>query len=167
MKVFVRNKAYVQKGDLEYFLKGSERIPTYSSILDVILAPDFKVTDENRHEFVEFSKRQDVLFFGNCDWIINYHDFDGKGEKDIDEYRRQLIEERARAAKAYDALSSEESLNKRSQTLTHLELLDYKIYSVREVMLLKNGTVKYPIPGESENAFQKVFSRLKKGQKTN
>ena len=46
-----------------------------------------------------------------------------------------------------------------------VQILDYKIYSVREVILLKNGTLKYPIPGESENAFQMVLNRFKKGRK--
>ncbi len=164
MKVFAKNKGkvYVQKGDLVFFLKGTEKIPLHSTILDVIIDDNFKVTDENRHDFVEFTSPIDVAFFKNCDWIVDYHDFDNMTEEEIENCRHKMIEERNGLAKSYNGLSAEEGRKQLSQVFNKIELLEYKIFSIKEIIMHKKGYLKFPLPNEKENALQKVFKRLKK-----
>ena len=180
MKIFANNKVYVQKNDLAYFMRGAEGILIPSSIIDKVFGQVFIVTDENRYEFVEFSSLEEIEFFKKCDWIVDYNLFDGMTEEQIVEYGCQINDERIKIATSFNELSEKEKEKQYVKVSTKLELLEFKMWSVRDVLWHKQGHLKFPLPNginidylvsndkkiaKKENVVQSVLRRIKKRYK--
>ena len=177
MKLFVNNKVYVQKNDLAYFMRGTEGISIPSSIIDKVFGQVFIVTDENRYEFVEFSSPEEIDFFKKCDWIVDYNLFDGMTENQIVEYGCQINAERNKIATSFNELPEEERERQYIQASTKIELLEFKMWSVRDILWHKQGHLKFTLPNgtnidylisndneiaKKENVVQRVLRRIKK-----
>ena len=180
MKIFVNNKVYVQKNDLAYLMRGAEGISIPSSIINKVFGKVFIVTDENRYEFVEFSSPEEIDFFKKCDWMVDYNLFDGMTENQIVEYGYQINAERNKIATSFNELSEGEREKQYIQVSTKIELLEFKMWSVRDILWHKQGHLKFLLPNETdidylvsddkeikknENVVQKVLSRFKKRYK--
>ena len=180
MKLFVNNKAYVQKNDLAYLMRGAEGISIPSSIVDQVFGQVFIVTDENRYEFVEFSSPKEIDFFKKCDWMVDYNFFDGMTEEQIVEYGYQINSERNKIATSFNKLSEGEREKQYIQVSTKIELLEFKMWSVRDILWHKQGHLKFPLPNgtnidclvsndneiaKKENVVQRVLRRFKKRYK--
>lgn len=170
MKVFTDNKVYVQNNDLQYLLSNCDGLPIPSSIINKVFGDVFIVTDSNRYEFVEFSNHEDVEFFRSCDWIIDYHDFDKMTEKEIINYASQINDKRNELAEKFNNLPEKEQKKIYEQVSSEVMMLDYKIYSIRDLVWHRQGHLKFSIPAgnaevvQSENSF---FKRLSKKLKKN
>ena len=177
MKVFANNKVYVQKNDLAYFMRGAEGVSIPSSIVEKVFGQIFIVTDENRYEFIEFSSPKEIEFFRNCDWMIDYNMFDEMTEEEIVNYGCQINTERNNVAAAFNALDDKEKAKQYTQTLTKIQLLEFKMASVRDVLWHKQGHLKFDLPKgidlktqtqnqeqttKKETAFQKILRKYKK-----
>jgi len=177
MKLFVNNKVYVQKNDLAYFMRGTEGISIPSSIINKVFGQVFIVTDENRYEFVEFSSPEEIDFFKKCDWIVDYNLFDGMTENQIVEYGCQINTERNKIATSFNELPEEERERQYIQASTKIELLEFKMWSVRDILWHKQGHLKFTLPNgtnidylisndneiaKKENVVQRVLRRIKK-----
>ena len=146
MKLFINNKVYVQKNDLAYFMRGSEGISIPSSIIDKVFSQVFIVTDENRYEFVEFSSPEEIEFFKKCDWMVDYNLFDDMTEEEIVEYGCQINAERNKIATSFNELSEGEREKQYMQVSTKIELLEFKMWSVRDILWHKQGHLKFQLP---------------------
>ena len=180
MKIFANNKVYVQKNDLAYFMRGAEGISIPSSIINKVFSKVFIVTNENRYEFIEFSSREEIEFFKNCDWMVDYNLFDGMTEEEIVEYGCQVNEERNKIATSFNELSEEEREKQYIQVSTKIELLEFKMWSVRDILWHKQGHLKFSLPNgtnidnlvsndaepeKQENVIKRVLRKFKKRHK--
>jgi len=180
MKLFVNNKVYVQKNDLAYFMRGTEGISIPSSIINKVFGQVFIVTDENRYEFVEFSSPEEIDFFKKCDWMVDYNLFDGMTEEEIVEYGCQINAERNKIATSFNELSEEEREKQYIQVSAKIELLEFKMWSVRDILWHKQGHLKFSLPiatnmnyltsdsniiEKKENVVKRVLRRFKKRYK--
>lgn len=169
MKIFANNKVYIQKNDLIYLLRSANNSLVPSSIIDNVFGQIFIVTDSNRYEFVEFYLPEEVEFFNSCDWIVNYNDFDYMSEEEIVDYGCKINEQRNKIAQAYNDLPEEEKKVKYEEVSTQIELLEYKMWSVRDVLWYKQRNLKFDlpegtnvIPFKKKNGIKKVLSIFKK-----
>ena len=180
MKLFVNNKVYVQKNDLAYFMRGTEGISIPSSIIDKVFGQVFIVTDENRYEFVEFSSPEEIDFLKKCDWMVDYNLFDGMTEDQIVEYGCQIYAERNKIATSFNELPEDDRERQYIQASTKIELLEFKMWSVRDILWHKQGHLKFPLPkgtnidylvsndneiAKKENVVQRVLRKIKKRNK--
>ena len=180
MKVFAYNKVYIQKNDLAYFMRCAEGVSVPSSIIDKVFGQVFIVTDENRYEFVEFSSPEEIEFFKKCDWMVDYNLFDSMTEEEIIEYGCQINAERNKIATAFNELSKEEKEKQYIQVSTKIELLKFKMLSVRDILWHKQGHLKFPLPEgtkinrlisnedkieKKESVAQMILRKLKKSYK--
>ena len=166
MKVFVNNKVYVQNSDLAYFLRGVDGKSAPSSIFNKIFGDVFIVDSSNRNDFVEFTSPEEVEFFRNCDWIIDYDSFNAMSEEEIIEYATHISDERNRIADEFNSLPIDERKDKYIKTAIQLELLDFQFSSARDFLWYKQGHIKLQLPieiktNEDENV-QKKESKLKR-----
>ena len=177
MKLFANNKVYVQKNDLAYFMRGAEGVSIPSSIINKVFGQIFIVTDDNRYDFVEFSSPEEIEFFKKCDWMVDYNLFDGMTEEEIMEYGCQINTERNKIATSFNELSEAEREKQYMQVSTKIELLEFKMLSVRDILWHKQGYLKFPLPigtnidnltsngnkfEKKENVVQRVLRRFKK-----
>lgn len=177
MKVFANGKVYVQNNDLQYLLRACDGISIPSSIINKVFGDVFIVTDDNRYEFVEFSNPEDVDFFRSCDWIIDYHAFDGMTEEEIINYGSQINDKRNELAEKFNNLPEKEQEKLYEQVSSEVMMLDYKIYSIRDLVWHRQGHLKFTVPTgievehtvseanelpSKENIFKRVLKKIKK-----
>ena len=68
MKIILKDSAYVQKIDISYLIESNLKIP--ESIYLKISCED--INDNNKYEFIKFTDHQEIKYFKNIDWIIDY-----------------------------------------------------------------------------------------------
>ena len=178
MKVFANGKVYVQNNDLQYLLWAHD-ISIPSSIIDKAFYGEnvFIVTDDNRSEFVEFSNPEDVDFFRSCDWIIDYHAFDGMTEEEIINYASQINDKKNELAEKLNNLPVKIQEKQYRQLSLEVMMLDCKIYSIRDLVWHRRGHLKFTVPTgievehtvseanelpSKENIFKRVLKKIKK-----
>ena len=150
MKVFVNNKVYVQKKDLQFLLRECDGISIAPGIINEVLDDIFIVNDNNKHEFIKFSNVEDVDFFKNCDWIIDYHALDGMTEVEIINYGSQINDKRNELAEKFNNLPEKEQEKLYEQVSSEVMMLDYKIYSIRDLVWHRQGHLKFTVPTGNE-----------------
>lgn len=83
MKILNDGKMYVQLNNLSYLTR-VKKVPL--SILERILK-DFStliINEENKNSFVEFSKKEEIEFFKNQDWIIDFKKMNSLSKEELD-----------------------------------------------------------------------------------
>lgn len=176
MEVFANNKVYVQNNDLQFLLRACDGISIPSSIINKVFGDLFIVTDDNRYEFVEFSNVEEIAFFKNCDWIIDYHAFDGMTEVEIINYGSQINDKRNELAEKFNNLPEKEQEKLYEQVSSEVMMLDYKIYSIRDLVWHRQGHLKFTVPTgieeehtasevnelpRKDNILKKVYNKIK------
>ena len=191
MKVFANGKVYVQNNDLQYLLRVCDSISISSSItnkvfgdgisiplsiINKIFGDFFIVTDGNRYKFVEFSNPEDVEFFRNCDWIIDYHAFDGRAEEEIINFGIQINDNRNKLVEEFNNLPEKEQEKQYEQVSSEVMMLDHKINSIIDLVWYRQGHLMFTVPTEievehtvseanelpsKENIFQRVLKQIK------
>ena len=158
MKIFANNKVYVQNNDLSYLLHNAKEIP--ASIFEKVFTGIFIVTDKNRYEFIEFSKPEEIEFFKKSEWIVDYNSLDGMNEEQIIEYGQQINKKRNQIAESFNKLSKNEREKQYDEITSQIDLLEFQMLSVRDILWHKQGNLEFSLP-EGTNA-----SYLKKGNIT-
>ena len=143
MKIITNNKAYVQLNDISYLLRSTDLIP--ASIFEKCFSDIFICTDQNRYEFMEFDTKEEIDFFKNLDYSIDYLALKDLTEKEIIQYGISLSEKRNEIAKKYNAMSDRDK-EKNLDMVTQCELLDFKILSVRDILWFKQGHLQMYLP---------------------
>lgn len=167
MKIFANNKVYVQKNDLTYLLHNAKEIP--ASIFEKVFNGIFIVTDDNRYEFIEFSKPEEIEFFKKNEWMVDYNSLDGMTEEQIIEYGIQINKKRNKIAESFNKLSKKEREKQYDEISSQIDLLEFQIMSVRDILWHKQGNLKFDLPEgtnasyfKKEKGLRKVLSMLKR-----
>ena len=144
MKIITENKAYVQLNDLACLCNSDLPVPV--SVMRVMVGDKgLTITDKNRYKCMEFSSREDVEFFKNQKWIVDYDDVKNKSEEDISKQLVEIAEEAEEYLKEYKSYSEREK-EEHKDLLGQYELLEFKFFSLRDILWNKkeNGKIKLP-----------------------
>lgn len=144
MKIITKDKAYVQLNDLQYLMRFERTIP--ASIIESVFGEVFIVTDSNRYEFKEFTKKEEIEFFANLDYSVDYAKFASMSEEEIMNYGMSIAEEKNKFAEKFNAMSEKERKEKYEEAADYAEMLDFKMLSVRDILWLKQGHLKMKLP---------------------
>lgn len=172
MKIITDNVVYVQKNDLAYLSRSEEHIP--ASIFMKAFGDGIVIIDDsNRYEFMKFSAPEEIEFFENLDWMVDYSEVKDLSDEEIMALAQRVCEERNIIAQQFNSMSSEEKKENVSMCF-RCELLDFKMYSLRDFLRFKKGHLKFDLPeglelpdGEQQRGgFGKLIrSMLNKGKK--
>lgn len=171
MKIITEDKAYVQLNDLQYLMRSNNVIP--ASIIESVFGEVFVVTDSNRYEFKEFTKKEEIEFFANLDYSVDYAKFASMDEEEIMNYGMSIAEEKNKFAQKFNSMSEKEREEKYDEARDIAELLDFKMLSVRDILWFRQGHIKMTLPkglklpGSEESKPEKkglkgLFSKFKK-----
>lgn len=162
MKIITDNKAYVQLNDMGCLINSNISIPS-SIIMKVFGKGATIIDDRNRYEFIEFNEPGEIEFFKNLDWMIDYNSIKDLVEEEIIEMGKKIAEENNAIAQIYNAMTSEEQGN-HEDLIFQSELLQFKMFSLRDVLWLKQGHISMKLPDEfvpdSRNDSPKGIKRL-------
>lgn len=168
MKIITKDAIYVEEFDILYLNASDFPIPT-SIMIKAFEDHRPPNDDDNKHIFIKYTEDNDIDFLKKCEWIIDYNKIRESSKKDIDGLIDGIIAERNLISQVYLAMSEKEK-RKNGHMITECELLNYKIRSIREAYLIKEGkiVIKFPVDIEdSKTEKTKGINRILKRKKKN
>lgn len=146
MKIFnIENgkaKMYVQFYDISMLTKCHSLTIPYT-IVDRFFGDVFVGTGKNRFKFVEFTKSNEIDFFQNADWILDFKAFKACSKKEIENNIDSIKKEMKKIANKYNLETHEVEAMELMDQYKHLE---YKIMQLEEIIYFKEGDVNFPFP---------------------
>lgn len=144
MKIFNvedgKKKVYVQMNDITMLSQAVDSVP--ASILGKIYSGSIVVCDSNRMNFIEFSSPEEIRFFENQDWIVDYKKLRNLSEKELIAMWQSILDEIYALGTNYVSMSEEE----RVEAENRFSLLYYKSEYISEIIFLKRGMTQMPFP---------------------
>lgn len=144
MKIITDNAVYVQKNDIAYLNQTDLAIPA-SIFMKVFDSGIVIIDDSSRYEFVEFDDPKEIEFFRGIDWMIDYNEVKDLSEEETITLGQSIVEETNSIAQRFNSMTPEER-KENMNMVSQYELLDFKIYSLRDILLFKQGHIKMELP---------------------
>ena len=144
MKIITNNVAYVQKNDIVCLNQTDLVIPA-SIFMKVFGNGIVIIDDSNRYEFVEFDAPEEIEFFKGIDWMIDYNEVKDLSEEETTALGQSIAEEKNNIAQRFNSMTPEER-KENMNMVSQCELLDFKMYSLRDVLWFKQGHIKMELP---------------------
>lgn len=146
MKIITNDAAYVQKNDIAYLNQTDLDIPA-SIYLKACETGTFIVDDSNRYEFIRFNKSDEIQFFKNQDWILDYNQVKDMTEDELIEYGEKIITQYNELAETFNALSEQEQMQNTELDM-QCDLLAFKLFSLQEFIFYRKGLLEMQLPSE-------------------
>lgn len=146
MKIITNDAAYVQKNDIAYLNQTDLDIPA-SIYLKACETGTFIVDDSNRYEFIRFNKSDEIQFFKNQDWILDYNQVKDMTEDELIEYCERIITQYNELAETFNALSEQEQMQNTELDM-QCDLLAFKLFSLQEFIFYRKGLLEMQLPSE-------------------
>lgn len=144
MKIITDNAVYVQKNDIAFLNQTDLAIPA-SIFMKVFGNGIVIIDDSNRYEFVKFEAPEEIELFKGIDWMIDYNEVKDLSEEETIALGQSIAEEKNNIAQRFNSMTPEE--RKKNMTMvSQCELLDFKMYSLRDVLWFKQGHIKMELP---------------------
>lgn len=168
MKITTNDAAYVQLNDITYLNQTDLPIP--ASIFTKVYGNGiFYVGDDNRYNFMKFDEESEIEFFKGIDWMIDFNSVKDLNEEETISLGQSIAEEKNTIAKKFNAMTDKEK-EKNIDMVTQCELLDFKMYSLRDILWFKQGHIKMTLPDcidyevnheiEQEKGLKKTLKRI-------
>lgn len=163
MKIIADGKAYVQLNDVMYIINHLDNIPVPASVFNTVFKDCQPIicTDSNRYEFIEFDDEEAIKFFRELDYSVDYLAFKDKSEDEIIQEGSKVAEEKNALARKFNQMSDDEKRENQS-IVSECEMLEFKIFSIRDIVWMKQGHLKIKLPKTSETKQEKPFDKIKK-----
>ena len=165
MKIIINNVVFVQKKIFAYLSRYEGPIP--ASIFMKALDDDIVIiNDSNKYEFMKFDAPEEIEFFKNADWIIDYNEVKDLSDEEIIALAQKACEERNAVAYQFNSMSLEERKENASM-IFRCELLDFKTFSLIDFLRFKKGHLRFDLPeglelprGEQQSGFGKLIRSI-------
>lgn len=152
MKVVTENAVYVQKVDIA-FLISTDIIMPLSIMLNTFGENGGCITPDNRFEFVKFESENDIEFFSQQNWILDYNEVKYLKEDEIYNYIILLKNKEKALRKNYKKMGRNEKVN--NNLLIQCDLINYKSLGLKDYLAFKQGRINMDIPGDSPKVLTK------------
>ena len=158
MKIIAENTVYVQKNDSMYLLNITD-LPIPASIFRKVFRNGMIIIDDsNKYEFEEFEDDSEIEFFKGLDWIVDYNSVKDLSDDEIIAMGQNIAQSKNQIAKQFNSMSEDER-KENLEMVIQCELLDYKMYSLRDILWFKQGHLKMTLPNK-ERGIQKLIRRI-------
>jgi len=166
MKIVLEDKVYVQNNDLSQLMHAMEGKAIPASIINKVFGQVFICCDDNRYEFVEFVEPEEIEFFKELSYSVDYMAVKDLTEDELIKVGSSIIEQRNTIALRYNEMTVEER-EANSDLRTECDLLEFKMMSIRDIVWLKQGHLKMKFPKDvkgpdSGKGLKGFFSRFKR-----
>ena len=144
MKIITNDSVYVQKNDIAYL--NSSVLPIPASIFMKVFGNGVTIiNDSNRYDFVKFNKQSEIEYFKGLDWMISYNEVKDLSEHEIVKLAISIVKEQEQIANTFNSMTEEERKNN-TNLVTKCDLLEFKFYSLRDVLWFKQGHISMKLP---------------------
>ena len=155
MKIVKDDAVYVQKKDIYFLNQTGYVVPNSIYIklgVDVV---------NNSFEFVKFDGKDEIEFFKNIDFIIDYDSIKDLDEDDIIRKVISVAQEKNNVAQFLASIPISQYI-KNMHMIDECERLDFKIDSLRDVLWYKQGYIEMEFPEECCCDLKKCEKQKKK-----
>lgn len=170
MKIFVNNAVYVQKNDIA-FLSALD-LPILGSVFMKVFGNGITIIDDNnRYDFVKFDEEEEIAFFKNLDFIVDYNDVKYLSDEKIIDLGNDIAMKKNSLARTFNVMSDSVRA-KNMHIVTECKKYDFKMYSLRDILWFRQGHLKFALPSEvvdmdnskkkSVKGFRKILKKFKK-----
>ena len=136
-------KIYVQMEDLMRLYNSDSVIP--ASIFDKVFSEPVVVDDNNRHDFVEFSDKEDVNYLKSIEWIIDCKKYMKANINKVSNEYVHVLNELNKISALYNQLSDDEKKDN-EYLVSNYDYLNYKLNALRDIIQFRNGNLYIPFP---------------------
>lgn len=150
MKIVTKDKAYIQRVDIAHLLKSLDGQSVPSVIIDKCFSDVFICVRSNQYDFFEFTDKEAIEFIKNWEYSVDYFEHKDKTLEEIIEYANRISDEREKIAQRYNAMSQDER-TKNYKLFIKCELLEFKIWSVRDILWFRQGYLNMSLPAGINN----------------
>jgi len=144
MKIFTNNAVYVQKNDIAFLNQTDLDVP--ASIFLKIFGGGIT---RNRYDFIKFEDSVEMEFFRDIDWIVDYDEVKDLTDEQIIELGKDLSNQKNEIAKSFNSMSMEEQMENMDM-FYQCEKLDFKMYSLRDLIWFRQGKLQFELPRDLE-----------------
>ena len=137
MKVVTENIAFLISTDI---------IMPLSIMLNTFGENGGCITPDNRFEFVKFESENDIEFFSQQNWILDYNEVKYLKEDEIYNYIILLKNKEKALRKNYKKMGRNEKAN--NNLLIQCDLINYKSLGLKDYLAFKQGRINMDIPGD-------------------
>lgn len=160
MKVIFKDYAYAQREDIFYLKKIGFNIPD-SIFENAFNNIDKNICPKNRFDFVKFINKEEIEFLESCDLIPEYVQMNRMSSTEIVQLFEQYQREKNEKVKLYKSMTTKEK-NENSHIITGCKELNIKMDFLKDVLLYKQGHVKFEIPEEIRELERRENNGVKK-----
>lgn len=144
MKIITDNEAFVQFNDLEFLQSTDLAIP--ASIFLKVFGNEITIIDDrNRYNFVRFTEAEDIEYFKQLDWMVDYNETKDMSEEELISLIEKTLGEMDSIANEHDSIPASQA-KKRCELAKTFSLLEFKVYSLRDILWYKQGHISLNIP---------------------
>jgi len=143
MKIINEDVVYVQKKDIAFLTHKNIEIP--ESLFNKIFCDGLVVGNTDGYKFYKFQDKEIVEFFKQLDWIIDYNDVKNINEEEFLQWEQKLIEEKNELENNHNECLFDDDIKIYDMILQHGKL-QHKIYSLRDILLFKQGHLEMDLP---------------------
>lgn len=165
MKIIKDNVIYIQNNDIIQLNHSDMDIP--ASIFMKIFGNGIVIIDDsNRYEFVSFTEPEEIEFLRNIDWILDYDEVKDLSEEEIITLAEKIMSERNELANKFLSMTESEK-EKNIAMVDQCELINHKMFSLRDFLWFKQGHIQMELPEEvsQKSKLEGRFRRLIKRNK--
>lgn len=146
MKYFKNGKVYVQYNDLINLPQLSE--VSSSDLVKKGLGYGYKeIDDSNRFNFAEFDKPEEVEFFQNRSWIIDYGTYVNMSDEDLEKEAQKVFLKNHLIIETYNNMSESEQDNNYELIREHMRLW-HEFKDLRYIYEYRCGNIELNIPSD-------------------
>ena len=177
--------AYYSLNNIE--LTNKEEVNVYDEFMKLKEEGIFKIVDDEnilkniRNNYENYFRKEyfsnsltesEIEYFKDLDWMIDYNQVKDLSEDEMIKLAESIGEERDGIANSFNSMSEEER-KKHTDMVTKCDLLEFKFYSLRDVLWFKQGHISmelpegidYPEGYDQEKSVKKVLKRKNKKNK--
>ena len=154
MKIFNEEngvkKVYVQVNDLSIIQEYEDDMPLY--IFDIVINQENTTIDKNfGMGFLEFSRPEELDYFANCDWIIDYKKYRDYSIEQLEEEKKKIDQETDALRATFAGIKREERTSKEKE-LSRVYVLTYKKNYIDQLIAYKKGNldIEFPLVPDSD-----------------
>lgn len=144
MKIIRDNKIYVQRSDIS-MVSIDENLKDNDTV-NKILNMGYSYDDKNKYDFVLFTDEDIIEFLRGLDYIVDYDEVKDMSDEDLEGIAKETADERNNVTVRYARLDEENMRKEFKKARNEISLLEYKLISLRDLSLFKNGHLKISLP---------------------
>ncbi len=160
MKIITDNAIYVQKSDLKFL--DNLNIPMSKELyMKIYSCGVYVVDDGNIDKFIKFDLEEEIEFFKNIDFILDYNRLISLKKSTLVDMYLDMLENCKSKRDKINGMTAKEIKNN-IEIINQYHMLNYELSSFDKLLSFKNGDISIELPDGMEPPKVNILKRFLK-----